>query len=96
MANNPNLQDEEKCSVEMLCLNLTNTFVGNDYRVISLKECGKFRNKINGMGVYKNSIIKILKNDKHYPIKIAVGNARIAFGREIAGKILVTKVEKDE
>jgi len=90
-----NLENKKKCSIETSYLILSNTLVGNDYKIMSLKDCGKFRNKINGMGLYKDSIIKVLQNDNNYPIKIAIGNARIAFGREIASKIMVEKVNEN-
>lgn len=90
-----NLRNKKECSIETSCLVLSNAFVGNDYKIISLKGCGKFRNKINGMGLYKNSIIKVLQNDKHYPIKIAIGNVRIALGRGIASKITVERIDEN-
>lgn len=86
----------EECPNSMLCISLNGSFCDKEYRVVSLGKCRKIRNKLNGMGLYKDSVIRVLKNDAHYPIKIAVSNVRIAIGREIASKILVTNLEKDE
>ena len=58
-------------------------------KVVQVWHGGKFKNKLSDMGIYKDSQIKIIKNDIPGPLIVDVKGSRLILGRGQAQKIMV-------
>ncbi len=58
-------------------------------KVVQVWHGVKFKNKLSDMGIYKDSQIKVIKNDIPGPLIVDVKGSRLILGRGQAQKIMV-------
>ena len=72
---------------------LDNTQEEKTYKVVSIRDGKKVRLKLTSMGIYKDVIFRVIKNDSSGPMIIGINTSRISIGRELSKKI---EVESNE
>ena len=65
------------------------------YRVVSIIDGKEVRLKLTSMGIYKDVIFKVIKNDGSGPIIIGIKSSRTSIGRKLSKKIEVTSDEQE-
>lgn len=68
---------------------LTMASENDQLKIIQVWHGGKFKKKLCELGIYKDSLIKVIKNDVHGPMIIEVKGSRLIIGRGQAQKIMV-------
>ncbi|MGC9517907.1 MAG: FeoA family protein [Methanomicrobiales archaeon] len=63
----------------------------DELKIIEVWHGGKFKKKLFELGLYKDSLIKVIKNDITGPIIVEVKGSRLIIGRGQAQKIMVEK-----
>ncbi|MBI5458658.1 MAG: ferrous iron transport protein A [Methanobacterium sp.] len=58
-------------------------------KIVQVWHGGKFKKKLSEMGLYKDSQIKVIKNDIPGPLIVDVKGSRLIIGRGQAQKIMV-------
>ena len=58
-------------------------------KIVQVGHGGKFKKKLSEMGLYKDSQIKVIKNDIPGPLIVDVKGSRLIIGRGQAQKIMV-------
>lgn len=61
----------------------------DNLRIVEVWHGGKFKKKLSEMGIYKDSQIKVIKNDISGPLIVDVKGSRLIIGRGQAQKIMV-------
>jgi ferrous iron transport protein A len=49
----------------------------------------KIRRRLTEMGIFRGSVIRVIKNDFGGPLIVSIGEERLALGRGISFKIMV-------
>ncbi|AXV36880.1 MAG: ferrous iron transport protein A [Methanobacteriaceae archaeon] len=63
----------------------------DELKIIEVWHGGKFKKKLCELGIYKDSLIKVIKNDIQGPIIVDVKGSRLMIGRGQAQKIMVER-----
>lgn len=58
-------------------------------KIVDVEHEGKFKKKLSEMGIYKDAVVKIIKNDIPGPLIVDVKGSRWILGRGQAQKIRV-------
>ncbi len=58
-------------------------------KIVQVGHGGKFKKKLSEMGLYRDSQIKVIKNDIPGPLIVDVKGSRLIIGRGQAQKIMV-------
>lgn len=58
-------------------------------KIVQIGHGGKFQKRLQEMGIYKDSQIKVIKNDIPGPLIVDVKGSRLIIGRGQAQKIMV-------
>jgi len=58
-------------------------------KIVQVWHGGKFKKKLSEMGLYRDSQIKVIKNDIPGPLIVDVKGSRLIIGRGQAQKIMV-------
>lgn len=61
----------------------------DNLKIVQVWHGGKFERKLREMGIYKDSQIKVVKNDIPGPLIVDVKGSRLILGRGQAQKIMV-------
>ncbi|MHA1539966.1 MAG: FeoA family protein [Alphaproteobacteria bacterium] len=68
---------------------------GEALRIVSLRDCGSFEHKLNGMGIYTGADVLVVHKVKNGAMILARRNARIAIGPEMAERMKVVKISSE-
>lgn len=60
-----------------------------ELKIVHVKYEGKFKKKLTDMGIYKDALVKVVKNDIMGPLIVDVKGSRWVLGRGQAHKIMV-------
>lgn len=63
--------------------------VNDNLKIVQVWHGGKFKKKLSEMGIYKDSQIRVIKNDIPGPLIVDVKGSRLILGRGQAQKIMV-------
>lgn len=63
-----------------------------ELKIIQVGHEDKFKKRLSEMGIYKNALIKIIKNDIPGPLIVDIKGSRLVLGRGQAQKIRVEGV----
>ena len=76
-------------------MSLAMASVNDNLKIVQVWHGGKFKKKLSEMGIYKDSQIKVIKNDIPGPLIVDVKGSRLILGRGQAQKIMVEGSEID-
>jgi ferrous iron transport protein A len=74
---------------------MMNLAMGNQNEELKILQVGheeKFKKRLSDMGIYKDAMVKIIKNDIPGPLIIDIKGSRLILGRGQAQKIMVKGV----
>jgi ferrous iron transport protein A len=71
----------------MMTLAMGNT--NEQLKIVDVEYEGKFKKKLSEMGIYKDAVVEIIKNDIPGPLIVDVKGSRWILGRSQAQKIRV-------
>lgn len=75
-------------------MSLAMASVNDNLKIVQVWHGGKFKKKLSEMGIYKDSQIRVIKNDIPGPLIVDVKGSRLILGRGQAQKIMVEGNEK--
>jgi len=64
-------------------------------RIVEIRAGHRLKERLNGLGLLPGGEVEILQ-DNGGPLLLAIGDTRLALGRGMAHKILVTPIPKNE
>ena len=70
---------------------LSNIADGEKVKFVSVQAGRGLKNLLAAMGLVPNAEFVVIKTHRHGPMILNVKNSRLALGRGMAGKIMVTK-----
>ena len=70
-------------------MSLAMASVNDNLKIVQVWHGGKFKKKLSEMGIYKDSQIRVIKNDIPGPLIVDVKGSRLILGRGQAQKIMV-------
>ncbi|MCG8569122.1 MAG: ferrous iron transport protein A [Spirochaetes bacterium] len=76
-----------------MSMKLTELHSGKQVKVIDHLGGHHVMERLKELGLLRNEIIKIIKNDRFGPVIVEIKGANIALGRGIARKIIVESTE---
>ncbi len=68
---------------------------GNRVRIVSIDSGQGLTNRLAAMGLLKNEVIKVVRNDGAGQIIVSVKSSKVILGRGMSQKVFVTLIKAD-